>query len=252
MYQLLPWKWLASAVALIVAVSLYADDIGRMLGFAVTDQQLIRYLPPVLLGFLAAFFGSSGYWAPWRIVWRWIPALNRLLPDLNGVWLGTTGSNWPTIKKMMDAAQANSIVEREELHATPEQRDAMAAHITATLFQLKVEAGLSSTDGRSHTITAKPHRDQHSGRIHLTYVYQQTSPNPAITDEEIHMGSADLIIDPDNLDVAEGVYWTRRNWQIGLNTAGRLALRRYAQRKERGKSLRQYAVEEKERMNTDG
>lgn len=251
MYSLLPWRWIGSAVALVVAVSLYADDIGLLLGFTVTDQHLIRYLPPVLLGFLAGFFGPTGYWAPWRIVWRWIPALNRWLPDLNGVWLGTTGSNWPTIKKMLDGAQAYSVIDKDELHSTQEQVDAMAVQVTASLFRLKVEAGLSSTDGRSHSITAKPRRDQHSGRLHLTYVYEQTSPNPAITDEERHMGAADLTIDPDNLDVAEGVYWTRRNWQIGLNTAGRLELHRSAQRKEKGKSLRQYAAEEKKRLEAD-
>ncbi len=250
MYSLLPWKWLGPAVAAVVALSLYADDIGLMLGFTVTDQNLIRYLPPLLLGPLAGFFGPTGYWAPWRTVWRWIPALNGWLPDLNGVWLGTTGSNWPTIKKMLDGAQANSALDKEVLHSTPEQRDAMAVLVTASLFRLKVQAGLSSTDGRSHSITAKPHRDQHSGRIHLTYVYEQTSANPAITDEERHMGAADLTIDPENLDVAEGVYWTRRNWQTGLNTAGRLELRRVAPNKKKGMSLRQYATDERKRLQT--
>ena len=251
MYSLLPWKWLGSAVALIVGFSLYADDIGVVFGFTVTDQHLIRYLPPVLLGLFAGFFGPTGYWAPWRIVWRWIPSLNRWLPDLNGVWLGTTGSNWPTIKKMLDEAQAYSTVDKAELHSTPEQRDAMAVQVTASLFHLKIEAGLSSTDGRSHSITAKSRRDQHSGRIHLTYVYEQTSPNPAITDEERHMGTADLTIDPDSLDYAEGVYWTRRNWRIGLNTAGCLDLHRVAQHKEKGKSLRQYATEERKRLRKE-
>ena len=65
------------------------------------------------------------------------------------------------------------------------------------------------------------------------------------------MGAADLTIDPDNLDVAEGVYWTRRNWQKGLNTAGRLKLHRSTQRKEKGKSLSQYAAEEKKRLEAD-
>ncbi|GAA6198736.1 hypothetical protein NBRC116598_41810 [Pseudophaeobacter arcticus] len=41
------------------------------------------------------------------------------------------------------------------------------------------------------------------------------------------------------------------NWQIGLNTAGRLELHRSTQRKEKGKSLRQYAGEEKKRLKAD-
>lgn len=250
MYSLLPLpcRWLGYALALVVMISLYADDIGSVFGFAVTDQHLIRYLPPGLLCMFAVLFGQTSYRTPWRIVWRRVPALNRWLPDLNGVWLGTTSSNWPTLKKTLDGTQAHSVVDKTELHSTPEQMDVIAVQITASLFCLKVEAGLSSTDGRSHSIIAKPRRDQHSGRIHLTYVYEQASPKPAITDEERHMGVADLTIDPDNLDVAEGVYWTRRKWQTGLNTAGRLELRRVAQRKEKGKSLRQYAADEKKRL----
>lgn len=250
MYPLLPWKWLSSIVALVVALSLYADDVGLLFGFTVTDQQLIRYLPPLLLGALTAFFAPTGYWAPWRMVWRWIPALNSWFPDLNGVWLGTTGSNWPTIKKMLEGAQTYAAIDQLELHSTPEQRDAMAMQVTASLFQLRIEAELSSTAGRSHSITAKPRRDQHSGRIHFTYVYEQTSPDPAITDEERHVGAADLTFEPDNLEVAEGVYWTRRNWKTGLNTAGRLELRRVAQRKVKNKSLRDYAADEKKSLET--
>ena len=227
-YSLLTWRSLGIGVVVIVVLTLYADDILLKFGLVMPERDLIRIIPHAILGILAGFFGPTGYWAPWRIFWRWIPALNRWLPDLNGVWLGTTGSNWPTIKKMLDGAQAYSVSDKEELHSTQEQVDAMAVQITASLFRLKVEASLSSTDGHSHSITAKPHRDQHSGRLHLTYIYEQTSPKPAITDEERHMGAADLTIAPDNLNVAEGVYWTRRNWQIGLNSAGRIALRRAA------------------------
>lgn len=245
MYPLLPWRWIASALAAVIALTLYADDLGLLFGIEVTDKNVIRYLPLLVLGGLGILFGPTGYWAPWRFIWRWIPYLNRYLPDLNGIWIGTTGSNWPTLKKMLDGAQGASAIDQAELHSTPEQHDVMALHVTASLFALRIEAGLSSTDGHSYSITAKPRRDQHSGRIHLTYVYEQTSPNHAITDEELHMGAADLVIDPDNLEHAEGVYWTRRNWKVGLNTAGRLELHRAFIRKEKKKSLRQYAADEK-------
>ena len=248
MYALLPWKWLISALTVVTALALYVDDVGRLFGIEVQDQHVIRYLPPVTLGFLAAFLGPTGYYAPWRIVWRWIPALNNLFPDLNGVWLGTTASNWPTIKNMLDSAKANSAIDELELHTTPEQRDALAVRLTASLFRLKIEASLSSTNGRSHSVAANSRRDQHSGRIHLTYVYEQTLDNPEITDEERHMGSADLVFDPDNLDFAEGNYWTRRNWKVGLNTAGRLYLQKVAPTKGKEKTLRQYAADEKARM----
>lgn len=219
-----------------------------MVGLEITDRSLVRYLPLVLLGLLASIFGPTGYWAPWRIAWRLIPRLNGWFPDLNGVWIGTTGSNWPTIKKMLEAAQAQSAIEQIELHSTAEQRDAIAVQITASLFTLKIAAGLSSTDGQSYSIAAKPRRDQHSGRLHLSYVYEQTTPDHAITDEERHMGAANLVFDADDLEVAEGVYWTRRSWKTGLNTASRLSLRRVAAFKEKGKPLRLLAAEEKARI----
>ena len=79
----------------------------------------------------------------------------------------------------------------------------MAVQITASLFSLKVAAGLSSMDGESYSIAAKPRRDQHSGRFHLSYVYEQRTPDHAITGEERHMEAADLVIDADDLDQAE-------------------------------------------------
>ena len=251
MYPLLPWKLLASVLGLVLALALYADDLGRLIGLEVTDRSLVRYLPPALMGLLAFIFGPTGYYAPWRIAWRLIPKLNGWFPDLNGVWLGTTGSNWPTIKKMLEAAQAQNAIEQIELHSTAEQRDAMAVQITASLFTLKIAAGLSSTDGPSYSIAAKPRRDQHSGHLHLSYVYEQTTPDHAITDEERHMGAANLVIDPDDLETAEGVYWTRRSWKTGLNTAGRLNLRRVSPCKANGKSLRKYAADEKQRLASE-
>lgn len=248
MYPLLAWKWLVTGLGLAVTASVLADDLGALLQLSVTDRVLIRYLPPTLVGLLVGFFGPTGYWSPWRIAWRLIPPLNRWFPDLNGVWLGTTGSNWPTIRRMLEAAQAPGAIEQVELHSTPEQRDAIAMQITASLFTLKIAAGLSSTEGQSYSIVAKPRRDQHSGRLHLSYVYEQTTPDYTIMDEECHLGAADLVIDPDHLNVAEGVYWTRRNWKTGLNTAGRLNLRHVSPRKEKGKTLLKYAAEEKERL----
>lgn len=252
MYPLLPWKWLGTALTVVVAMAVYLDDLAQLIGVSISDRIVIRHLPLALLAFLGGFFGPVSYWAPWRVLWRMIPALNRwVFPDLNGIWLGTTGSNWPTIKKMFEAAQAHRTIDKidkDELHSTPEQHDAIALQITASLFSIKLAAGLSSTDGQSCSVTAKPRRDQHSGRIHLNYVYEQSTPDPSITDGDQHMGAAELTIDLDDLEKGEGVYWTRRSWKIGLNTAGSLELRRVSYRIEKGKSLRQYAADEKARI----
>ena len=249
MYKLLPWKWICSGLAVVVAVAVYADELGRITGVVLPDHLIVRYLPLILVALLTTFFGSTGWRAPWRWTWRTFPFLNTVIfPDLNGVWVGSTISNWPTLKKMLDASQGRGGITQDELHSTPGQIDAMAVQIKASLFRVQITAGLSATNGQSHSITVRPWKDAHN-RLHLTYVYEQNTPDPAMTDVETHLGAAELMIDMDDFEKAEGIYWTRRNWQKGLNTAGRLDLCRIEARKNRGKTLREYANEQREQSS---
>lgn len=246
MYPLLPWKWIGGGLTLVTMLAVYADDVQRLTGMPIPDRLVVRYLPLCVLLLLGGFFGPTGYWAPWRILWCLIPKLNDWFPDLNGVWVGSTSSNWPTIKRLVEAAQSDDRTTEQELHDLPEQRDAMAVRITNSLFKLQVQAGLSSTNGVSFSITAKPWRDQQTGRIHLSYVYRQQTPNHAMTDEEAHLGSADLELVAEDYRRAEGTYWTRRAWRTGRNTAGILELALLTAKGDRQKSLQQYALEHKE------
>ena len=250
MYSLLPWKLLSGVLAAVIAVAIYIDDIGRVLGVTVPDTIIVRTLPVVLLGLFTGFFGPTGYWAPWRILWRILPSLNGRFPDLNGIWVGTTISNWPTIKKLVESAQSKKQVSEQELHDTPDQNDAMVMQITNSLFVLRIDAGLSSTDGESHSITAKPWRHQHTKRVHLSYVYEQQTPNHASTDEEKHLGAADLVLTVEDFSKAEGTYWTRRSWRTGRNTAGMLALSRLQTWHDKRKNLREYAAEHKASLDS--
>lgn len=243
MYALLPWKWIGGGLTLVTILAVYADDVQRFTGVPIPDHIVVRYLPLVVLLLLSGFFGPTGYYAPWRILWRIIPALNDWFPDLNGIWVGSTSSNWPTIKKLVEAAQSNGQISEKELHDLPDQQDAMAIRIINSLFTLQVQAGLSSTNGISYSITAKPWRDQHTGRIHLSYVYRQQTPNHTITDEETHLGSADLELMAEDYRRAEGTYWTRRAWRNGRNTAGTLALTLLTANFVKQKSLQQYAMD---------
>lgn len=246
MYALLPWKWIGGGLTLVTILAVYADDVQRLTGFSIPDHIVVRYLPLVVLLFLGGFFGPTGYYAPWRILWRLIPILNDWFPDLNGVWVGSTNSNWPTIKKLVEAAQSNDQTSEQELHDLPDQQDAMAVRIINSLFTLKIQAGLSSTNAISFSLTAKPWRDQHTGRIHLSYVYRQQTPNHTNTDEETHLGSADLELTAESYSRATGTYWTRRAWRTGRNTAGTLALDLLTAKTGSQKSLQQYAIEHQE------
>ncbi len=252
MYSLLPWKTLSTALVILVCMAVYADDLGTWSGLAISDTLVIRTLPILALTLLGVIFGSTGKWAPWRVIWSVFPVLNRTaFPDLNGVWVGTTASNWPTIEKMMNAAEGRGGLQKQEMFDTSERHDAIAVEITASLFGLRIESGLSSMDATSYSITAKPWKCQHTPRVHLAYVYEQETKDPSVTDEERHMGAADLVFEPQDVDALNGVYWTRRSWITGLNTAGRLQLRRVATAKDPKKSLRDYALEEKARLSSD-
>lgn len=245
MYPLLRWRLLSSLLLIVVAAAVYADDLLNWLGYSVADAMLVRALPAILLGVLSVIFAPTGYWAPWRFVWRQIPSLNNWFPDLNGVWVGTTNSNWPTIRTLVEKAESHERVSEQELHDTPDQSDAMAVEITCNLFSLKIHAALTSTKGKSHSITAKPWRYQHSQLVHLSYVYRQETPNVAVTDEESHLGAADLALEGENYSMLTGTYWTRRSWRTGRNTAGTLDLKRLQAQKDKGKDLAIYADEHK-------
>lgn len=251
MYPLLPWKVLSFALAMLVAAAVYADDLGRLVGWQVPDTVVVRFLPVIAIAAFSGLFASTGYWAPWRILWRCFPMLNSWFPDLNGVWVGSTISNWPTIKKMIDSAASESAITEQDLSDTPEQRDAIAVRVTNSLFSLRICAALSSTEGESHSIVAKPWRRQHTDKIHLSYVYEQETPRPAVTDEAAHLGAADLVLSNDQYSRIDGTYWTKRSWRTGRNTAGKIELMRVLKRHDKYKALQEYAADHKAKMERD-
>lgn len=68
-----------------------------------------------------------------------------------------------------------------------------------------------------------------------------TTPNHAATDEEIHLGAADLALTTEDNSKAEGTYWTRWRWKTGRNTAGTVELTRISQTVDRKRALREHA-----------
>jgi hypothetical protein len=248
-YALLPWRWLGTGLTAVVVIAVYADEVARWVHIPISDSTLVRLIPLLALTVLGGVLGPTGYYAPWRILWRLCPPLNRwVFPDLNGVWVGSTKSNWPTIERMLQAAHAEEALAQAELAGVPPQEDAIAVEIKASLFAIRIYAALSSTEGTSHTLTARPRLDADSGRLHVTYVYEQSVPVPKMTDEGLHIGAADVQLDWDDPTAAEGVYWTQCRWSLGLNTAGRVSLRRIAPRRKSDKRLADYAREESVRL----
>lgn len=226
MYPLLPWKILSVPLVLLTACAVYFDEVLQAIGCDVSEQTIVRYLPPLAMGFVSLMFGLTCYHAPWRFVWRVVPWLNKIFPDLNGVWVGATSSNWPKIKKLIDCSHSAETITEQDLFNLPEQSNTIAMQIKSSLFRVSVEAILTSTKGEAYSITAKPWRHQHTKDIHLSYVYRQENSSHSHTDEESHLGAADLILRADKYNEANGIYWTKRRWKQGRNTAGTIELKR--------------------------
>lgn len=176
-------------------------------------------LPSVGLATIAVtgVVGLDSSWAPWRLLFRWFPALqDRFLPDLNGVWVGVTESNWDRIQLLSQGQDP----QQATLRSTR-----MKLRIRHSFLSFVLEGRTEGVDGESRSIVGTIHRDQ-AGRWQVSYVYDQAIPDPEATDENSHVGAAQLKFHSEAPDRLSGHYWTRRMWHVGKNTAGRIELRR--------------------------
>ena len=73
----------------------------------------------------------------------------------------------------------------------------------------------------SETLTCSFFKSTHPKTRGLVYVYRQENDEYGLTDDEMFFGAAQIEILEDGKTMT-GYYWTRRQWQIGLNTAGKI------------------------------
>lgn len=139
------------------------------------------------------------------------PPLKWFFYDIDGKWKGENRSNWPRIETRDPNAalltiDSNVEIEARLLHINVHLRSNNEYSISDTLFV------------RIRKVDGKPQ---------LIYAYRNRTNNPKVTDEQSHLGAAMLDIVGDGTDMRlKGPYWTNRNWNRGLNTAGELELRR--------------------------
>jgi len=149
---------------------------------------------------------------------------------LDGEWEGELHSNWPRIRAMMEAARGDrpafDALSSDLPDGLPSEPVRLSATITSGLLDFKIVMRMSPTR-RSYTVFVKPAWCKPSAP-RLYYLYEQTEVGAIETsDISEHRGAAYLDYDPD-LDTLHGRYWTERFADRGLNTAGRLILRRAA------------------------
>lgn len=214
----------AFAVLVFVSILASADQpwpVIRMFGF----------LASVFLALLYLLAGFSGYWAPWRILWRRIPVLNlACFPDLNGVWYGMTRSNWPVVARLREAAAAEGALDPAELAKIEPVSGELAIEIRASLFGIAVRSSAGSAGGDPTTVTVRAQKNFETGNFELCYVFRQVTSDPRAAEESTHLGATMLETRPGPRASLEGSYWTRRNWREGMSTAGTISAKRVSDR----------------------
>lgn len=151
---------------------------------------------------------------------RWI---RRFVPDLDGKWVGTVDSNWPLVSQRGPAAQplpGNRVGQR----TTPTN---VTVTIQARLLSVTMTLEADTRYSNSETLLVGVTKRPGSGVVELRYIYQNRTRNPEPSDSGSHLGAAVLDLEQQgNEMVLTGPYWTNRNWQNGLNTAGTVTFRR--------------------------
>jgi len=205
-----------------------------VVGSAESPWPVIRMLGFLFTAFLLALYlalGFSAYWAPWRILWRQVPALNTLVfPDLNGIWYGMTQSNWPVVSQLREAALGEGAVDPAALSKIELVSGEIAIEIKSSLFGMAVRSSVATGAGDPTTVMVRAQKNFETGNYELFYVYRQTTSDARAAEESSHLGATMLVIRPGLKPDAEGFYRTRRNWREGMSTAGTISAQRVTDR----------------------
>lgn len=144
------------------------------------------------------------------------PLIKSFFPPIDGIWVAELSSNWNKIQELQGKLAEDS--------AKP-----LMAHVTikSTLFFVRMNLTSADRYSRSKTIHVTVSRDAQDSSVQLNYMYINETDVPLSTDSPTHNGAARLNVHDDGLCIwMDGTYWTDRKWSEGLNTAGRIALRR--------------------------
>lgn len=155
---------------------------------------LLKTFGTVLTAFTAVIV-SIGY-AGWRWLWRWIPILASIYPDLNGKWDLTISWNRQD--------QGGKVVAK--------------AVIKQNFFRISME--VEAPDSESRTLSAVPKKDAESGRAALHYIYLVTPHAKQGKSSAPYHGAAILAVSGEALQNLAGNYWTSHQ------SVGRLSLTR--------------------------
>lgn len=203
-----------------------------VLGSPVANLLTSRFVAMVIWGSIALLIVLPG----WRLLWK-LPLVgplfaNRYFPDLNGEWVVTIQSNWPIVERLKTAASDDEITFDPVNDERPGLLEAsFDVKIKQTWFRTDV-AFLPNTKTpllSSETISVEFFTSE-NGNKSVAWVYEQTNKQDnsrplEVTDQPKFYGSAVLNVSEDATHL-KGQYWQNRSWNLGLNAAGLIDLRR--------------------------
>tara|TARA_R110000787_G_scaffold42334_3_gene104116 strand:- start:580 stop:1242 length:663 start_codon:yes stop_codon:yes gene_type:complete len=152
-----------------------------------------------------------------------LPGMWRLFPNIDGEYEVEISSNWSVIKARNEGREPEVSSDGDVALFNRVGKATIMARLT------RIDMSLTMDDGylTSETVTCSLRRDRGERRPVLFYIYESHVSAPKNTDSDRHLGAARVTIPLERRPkVLEGNYWTDRNWHLGLNTAGRIRLRR--------------------------
>lgn len=152
-------------------------------------------------------------------IFPWIcrlPLVRTYFPPIDGAWEVELQSNWGAIERL----RGNLEVEDKILKQGK-------VKIFSRFFRVRMQFEVDDRYSKSSTVCVAVQRDPQHGTIELNYIYENLTSNPKISDCSRHNGAARVQIRDEGGKVSmEGVYFTDRNWNQGLNTAGYISFER--------------------------
>lgn len=214
MYQVIGIRNTAVAFFFITVAIFAALNHGNIISLLEQPMSLLRALSSAssLAGLLFLAIGET-------FIFTWIcklPLVRTYFPPIDGTWDVTLHSNWGVIDRMRGNEAAEDKITKQG-----------KVKIFSRFFRVRMQFESIDRYSKSSTVCVSVQRDCQHGTIELNYVYENLTSNPMISDCSRHNGAARVEVrDEDGVVSMEGVYFTDRNWNQGLNTAGYIAFKR--------------------------
>lgn len=145
-----------------------------------------------------------------------LPLVRKYFPPIDGVWQVTIRSNWNMVRQIIGKPIGDALFVKQG-----------KITITSRLFSVRMNFQSDDKYSKSSTTIVGVRRDPEHGNIELNYSYHNITRNPEVTDSSCHYGSARVEVHDDKEGITlDGEYWTNRNWNKGLNTAGMIFFER--------------------------